>query len=160
MRTDGRTDIFRKSFLFSSWSRIYILVYTYLDYFSNFIPILTKVSIPFFLWKWVWKTAESIEFYNKTKFGVDVMDQMARKYSTKSSSRRWPLQVFFNILDLAGINAWILYKETTGEKISRKNFLKNICGGCTKYVCGTCTFKTVALCKNCEKSQTWIIYSP
>ena len=71
------------------------------------------------------KTPESIEFYNKTKFGVDVMDQMARKYSTKSSSRRWPLQVFFNILDLAGINAWILYKETTGDKISRKTFCFN-----------------------------------
>ena len=53
-RTDGRTDIFRKSFLFSCWSRIYIHVYTYLDYFSNFNPLLTKVSIPFLLWKWVW----------------------------------------------------------------------------------------------------------
>ena len=30
---------------------------------------------------------------------------------------------FFNILDLAGINAWILYKQTTGENISRQNFL-------------------------------------
>ena len=54
-RTDGRTDIFRKSFLFSCWSWIYIHVYTYLDYFLNFTPILTKVSIPFFLWKWVLK---------------------------------------------------------------------------------------------------------
>ena len=44
----GRTDIFRKSFLFSYWTRIYI----HLDYFSNFTPILTKVSIPFFShWK-------------------------------------------------------------------------------------------------------------
>ncbi|CAD1478542.1 unnamed protein product, partial [Heterotrigona itama] len=33
------------------------------------------------------------------------------------------IQVFFNILDLAGINAWILYKETTGEQISRKDFM-------------------------------------
>ena len=48
---------------------------------------------------------------------------MARKYTVKAGSRRWPLQVFYNILDLAGINAWILYKETTGENISRKNFL-------------------------------------
>ena len=36
-RSTGRTDIFRKSFPFSFWSRIYIHVYTYLDYFSNFI---------------------------------------------------------------------------------------------------------------------------
>jgi len=66
---------------------------------------------------------ETVEFYNKTKFGVDIADQMAKKYSVKSGSRRWPLQVFFNILDLGGINAWILYKDTTGEKISRRKFL-------------------------------------
>jgi hypothetical protein len=66
---------------------------------------------------------ETISYYNQSKFGVDMVDQMARKYSTKSKSHRWPLQVFFNILDLAGINAWILYKETTGENISRQDFL-------------------------------------
>lgn len=65
----------------------------------------------------------TITFYNKTKFGVDVVDQMTRKYSVKAGRRRWPLQVFFNILDLAAINVWILYKECTGSKISRKNFI-------------------------------------
>lgn len=50
----------------------------------------------------------TIEYYNKTKFGVDASHQMARKYSVKSGCRRWPLQVFFNILDLTCINAWIL----------------------------------------------------
>lgn len=69
------------------------------------------------------KLPETISFYNKTKFGVDVTDQMARKYSVKSGSRRWPLQVFFNILDLAGINSWILYRSITGKNISRKDFL-------------------------------------
>lgn len=73
------------------------------------------------------RISETIRFYNSTKFGVDVTDQMARKYSVKSKCQRWPLQEFFNILDLAGINAWILYKETTGEEISRniKNFYFN-----------------------------------
>ncbi|XP_043597817.1 piggyBac transposable element-derived protein 4-like [Bombus pyrosoma] len=66
---------------------------------------------------------ETVEFCNKTKFEVYIADQMAKKYSVKSGSRRWPLQVFFNILDLASIDAWILYKETTGEQISRKEFM-------------------------------------
>uniref|UniRef100_A0A0K0G3K5 DDE_Tnp_1_7 domain-containing protein n=1 Tax=Strongyloides venezuelensis TaxID=75913 RepID=A0A0K0G3K5_STRVS len=66
---------------------------------------------------------ETIIFYSETKFGVDVVDQMACKYTTKAASFRWPLQVFFNILDLAAINAWILYKECTGSKIFRKDFL-------------------------------------
>ena len=48
---------------------------------------------------------------------------MARKYSVKARSFRWPLQVFFNILDLTAINAWILYKECTRSKISRKEFI-------------------------------------
>lgn len=43
---------------------------------------------------------------------------MVRKYSVKSKSYRWLVQIFFNIIDLAGINAWILYKEITGEKNS------------------------------------------
>lgn len=69
------------------------------------------------------RTPETIQLYNSTKFGVDVTDQMARNYSVKSKSRRWPLQVFFYILDLAGINAWVLYKETTGGEITRQEFL-------------------------------------
>ncbi|XP_049294418.1 uncharacterized protein LOC125769653 [Anopheles funestus] len=66
---------------------------------------------------------ETVSFYNSTKFGVDVVDQMCRKYSVKSASRRWPVHSFFNILDLAGINAWVLYKELTKENISRRDFL-------------------------------------
>ena len=66
------------------------------------------------------RVLETIAFYNKTKYGVD---QMARKYSTKARSFRWPLQVFFNIFDLTAINAWILYKECTRSEISRKEFI-------------------------------------
>jgi hypothetical protein len=72
------------------------------------------------------KLPETVSFYNKTKGGVDATDQMARKYTVKSASRRWPLQVFFNILELAGINSWILYKNATGEKITRQRFLCNL----------------------------------
>ena len=69
------------------------------------------------------RVPKTITFYNKTKFGVDVVDQVPCKYSVTAGSFRWPLQVLFNILDLAAINAWILYKECTGSKISRKEFI-------------------------------------
>ncbi|XP_040565532.1 uncharacterized protein [Lepeophtheirus salmonis] len=69
---------------------------------------------------------ESIQYYNETKYGVDILDQMARLYSTKMSSRRLPLQVFYNILDFAGINAVILYIEVTGKKITRRQLLNNL----------------------------------
>ena len=31
--------------------------------------------------------------YNHTKYGVDTVDAMVRLYTTKVSSRRWPVQV-------------------------------------------------------------------
>ena len=68
------------------------------------------------------KIPETVEFYNVTKFGVDVIDQMARRY-IKASSRRWPVQVLYNILDLAGINAWVLFKKVTRSTITRREFL-------------------------------------
>ena len=68
------------------------------------------------------KTGDS-EIYNNTACGVDVADQMTRQYSVKADTRRWPVAVFYNILNLAGINAFELYKKRTGDKVSRRNFL-------------------------------------
>ena len=66
---------------------------------------------------------ETVKFYNSTKFGVHVVDQMARKYSVNAASRKWPVRFFYNILDLAAINAHILCKLATGSKISRRRYL-------------------------------------
>ena len=66
-----------------------------------------------------------ILFYNKNKVGVDCFNQMARLYSTRSASRRWPLTltVWENILDIAAINARVIFMKSTGTQISRRNFL-------------------------------------
>lgn len=72
------------------------------------------------------KKPETIHFYNQTKYGVDVADQMMKKYTVKAASRRWPVQVFYNILDMTGLNAWNIYKNVTGKKISRLNFLMEL----------------------------------
>lgn len=70
------------------------------------------------------KTPETISFYNATKYGVDIIDQMARKYSVKAPSRRWPVHTFYNMLDFAAINAWILFNEITGKNITRKTYIQ------------------------------------
>jgi len=69
---------------------------------------------------------KTVQFYNKTKFGVDILDQMARRYSTKAAARRWSVHVFYSILDLAAINAWIIYRGVTGEEMSRHAFLRQL----------------------------------
>ena len=44
-----------------------------------------------------------ILFYNANKVGVDCLGQMARLYTTRLASRRWPVAVWVNILDIAAI---------------------------------------------------------
>ena len=40
------------------------------------------------------KTRETVKCYNETKYGVDVVDQMARKYTVRTMTRRWPVYSF------------------------------------------------------------------
>ena len=94
------------------------------------------------------RVPETIAFCNKTKFGVDVIDQMARKYNVKAGSFRCPLQVFFNILDLAAINAWILCKMCTGSKISRKEFIF-----CQRSDASFLSLSTSEVRKSCQMGQ-------
>ena len=57
---------------------------------------------------------------------------MARYHTCKSATRRWPVAVFFNIIDCACINAYIIYSEVTGQNLTRREFLlqiiKEMCG--------------------------------
>ena len=69
------------------------------------------------------KIPEAIAFYNTTKTGVDIMDAMTRKYTTKASTRRWPVTVFYNVLDISIINSWNLYKKCEASSITRQSFM-------------------------------------
>ena len=72
------------------------------------------------------KTLETVKCYNETKYGMDVVDQMARKYTVETITKRWPVHSFQNTLDLAATNAWVLYKEINCIKIPRLRFLQNL----------------------------------
>ncbi|GFT01960.1 DDE_Tnp_1_7 domain-containing protein [Trichonephila clavipes] len=70
---------------------------------------------------------ETISFYNSTKFGANITDQMARKYSVKAGSQGGGhFIVFYNILDLAGNNSWILYKEVADKKLTMREYLQQL----------------------------------
>ena len=53
---------------------------------------------------------EIVEFYNKTKAAYDALDQKVRHYTTYRKMYRWPLAVFYNILDISAYNAYVLLK--------------------------------------------------
>lgn len=75
------------------------------------------------------KKPEIILFYNKTKSGVDVIDEKCGTYSTSRRCRRWPLVLFFRCLDIGGINAQVIHVYNTidkGVQMPRRYFLKEI----------------------------------
>ena len=74
---------------------------------------------------------EVVLFYNETKGGVDSMDKMALSYTTKRSTKRWPLVLFCNLLDLSTIAARVVYQEKHPneklcQKIARGDFIREV----------------------------------
>nr|CAH7754571.1 unnamed protein product [Callosobruchus chinensis] len=69
------------------------------------------------------KKPEVITFYNCTKAGVDVVDELSASYDVSRNSRRWPLTIFFAMLNCAGINALVIHSANTGITMKRRNFL-------------------------------------
>ncbi|CAM4731018.1 unnamed protein product [Leuciscus chuanchicus] len=65
----------------------------------------------------------TITLYNTTKCGVDVMDQMVREYTVRTGTRRWPVAVFYNMIDMAALNEHVLYQACTGRQERRVDFL-------------------------------------
>ncbi|XP_028674442.1 piggyBac transposable element-derived protein 4-like [Erpetoichthys calabaricus] len=72
------------------------------------------------------KKPDTLMDYNRTKVGVDVLDQMAKLYTVKGGSHRWPVAVFYNLLDLAAINAHILYEQCMGKREGRRQFIMDL----------------------------------
>ncbi|CAF1308666.1 unnamed protein product [Rotaria sordida] len=69
--------------------------------------------------------------YNKTKGTVDTVDQMCHKYTVKRGTRRWPLCIFYGMIDIAAINALIVWKAKNpqwnqNKKYQRRLFLEEL----------------------------------
>lgn len=63
--------------------------------------------------------------YNKNKAGVDTMDQMLGTYTCKRGTKRWPLAMFYNIVDVAALASFIAYNDLNPSQKSdrRRSFL-------------------------------------
>lgn len=55
------------------------------------------------------KKPKIILHYNQTKVGVDVMDQMVKRFTTRRATKRWPLALFENFLDISGLNSLTIW---------------------------------------------------
>ncbi|KAJ4431068.1 hypothetical protein ANN_19661 [Periplaneta americana] len=73
---------------------------------------------------------EIIEFYNSTKGGVDMFDQMCSTYSCNRKTQRWPLCVFYGIINSSCLNAYVILRHnmtTVGAHVQpREMFLLSL----------------------------------
>ena len=64
---------------------------------------------------------EIFNTYNATKAGVDTLDQLVRFYTVRRKTKRWPLVIFYNILDIACYNSLVIYCEKFPEYKTKYN---------------------------------------
>ncbi|GFU54698.1 piggyBac transposable element-derived protein 4 [Trichonephila clavipes] len=64
--------------------------------------------------------------YNTNMGFVDLSDRMANSYTFGRKTLKWTKKLFFHLLDLTVLNAFILYKIKTGNNICHKIFRLNL----------------------------------
>ncbi|XP_026476242.1 piggyBac transposable element-derived protein 4 [Ctenocephalides felis] len=67
-----------------------------------------------------------ITFYNETKGGVDTVDKMCESFNVARNVRRWPMVIFFAMLNMSGINAQIIYHGNGKKDLRRRYFLRQL----------------------------------
>lgn len=65
--------------------------------------------------------------YNKNKGGVDEVDKKCSNYSCSRRTRRWPMVLFYRLMDMSGVNAYVLYNKCNNvKKLTRGCFLLSL----------------------------------
>ena len=84
---------------------------------------------------------DMILFCNSSKGGVDALDQSCATYTSKHRTLRWPLSLCFTFLDIADVNASIVWCEmhppsaevsATRDHDRRRQLLMDMGHGLTK----------------------------
>ncbi len=70
------------------------------------------------------RKSEVITFYNSTKGAIDTVNEMCGSYSISRKSNRWPLTLFYALVNVNGINAQIILQANLKITEKRRVFLK------------------------------------
>lgn len=70
---------------------------------------------------------EIITYYNHTKGGVDLLDKLCATYDVSRNTRRWPMVVYYAMMNIAGVNAQVIYSSNNKQyDLIRRSFLRNL----------------------------------
>lgn len=57
------------------------------------------------------KCPNVIQQYNRHMGGVDLLDSLMGRYKISIKSRKWYIRIFYHLIDLTMVNAWLAYKR-------------------------------------------------
>lgn len=72
------------------------------------------------------KKPEIIHYYNHTKGGVDVLDQLVSNYTCKRMTNRWPVALFSNMIDVSAYNSFVIWTDINTNWNCNKKFKRRI----------------------------------
>lgn len=73
------------------------------------------------------KKPEIIDFYNNTKYAVDILDKVLSDNDCKRSTRRWTLRMYFDYLNYAAHNSFVIFNEKYNiENAIRLTYLEEL----------------------------------
>jgi len=75
---------------------------------------------------------EIIEFYNKTKGAVDMLDQTCARCTVQRETRRWTVAMFYGMINIAALNSLVVYahnvrKDQPEKKIKKERLFAQNC---------------------------------
>ena len=68
-------------------------------------------------------------FYNASKGGVDTFDMMCEHSDTGRKTVRWPMCIFYGLLNIVMNNSFIIYAHTAkaeGHKVTKTSFIEDL----------------------------------
>ena len=62
---------------------------------------------------------------------MDTIDEMVANYTVQRASRRWPVKLFFHLLDIAALNSYVIRMEKdssweSGNRSRRSLFIERL----------------------------------
>ncbi|CAG4938749.1 unnamed protein product [Parnassius apollo] len=65
---------------------------------------------------------QCVDVYNRHMGGIDLLDSLLGLYRIKIRSRQWYKKIFFHLVDMCAVNAWLLWRPKTDQYMSLFDF--------------------------------------
>jgi hypothetical protein len=68
----------------------------------------------------------AVRDYNSYMIGVDKHDMLRQLYGLNRKAKKWWHRIFFGLFDMAIVNSFIVFQETTGPEINFFNYRRSL----------------------------------